>query len=282
MIHKINLFLTKVFNVILAPFNGVNDFWPVLLLSLILSFIILYILKYISFPKKIVESKEKIKAHIFAIRIYKDFWKVIVSSFFKSLFHTFRYFVFNLAPFLIIIPLLLPVFSQMEVRYGMRPYNPGETFIIKADLDKGYSKSEVSLEKNELVKPKMRPVFINAWLDEEKTKSISVVNWKLEAVKEGKAELGIRIGNRVFNKSILVGKSGDPLSNRKYMDSNFNHFFYPVEELIENNDVLRSVKISYPGKLVDFLGIKMHWILWNLIIVLIVILAFRKRFGVEF
>jgi len=282
MTHKINFFLTKVFNVLLTPFNGVNDFWPILILSVILSFIILYILKFISFPKKIVESKEKIKANIFAIRIYKDFWKVIVSSFFKSLFHTFRYFIFNFAPFLIIIPLLLPVFSQMEVRYGMRPFNPGETFVLKADLEKEYLKSEVSLDENESVKPKMRPVFINAWLDEEKTKSISVANWKLEAVKEGNVKLGIRIGERVFYKSIVVGTSQDPLSNRKYRDSNLNHFFYPVESLIENNEVLKSLKISYPGKLVNFLGIKMHWILWNLVIVLIVILAFRKRFGVEF
>ncbi len=282
MIHKINLSLTNVFNIVLSPFNGVNDFWPVLILSVILSFIILYILKYISFPKKIVESKDKIKANIFAIRIYKDFWKVIITSFFKSLFHTFRYFVFNLAPFLIIIPLLLPVFSQMEVRYGMRPYDPGETFILKADLAKNYKKKEISLEKNEFVEPVMRPVFINAWMDEEKTKPVSVVNWKLKAVKEGKTDLGIRIGDRVFNKSIIVGNSKDPLSNRKYRNSNFNHFFYPVEELIESNDVLKSVKISYPGKLVSFLGIKMHWILWNLLIVLILILTFRKRFGVEF
>ncbi|MCK5003866.1 MAG: hypothetical protein KAS21_02200 [Candidatus Aminicenantes bacterium] len=282
MIHKINLFVTKAFNVILTPFNGVNDFWPVFFLSIILSFIILYILKYISFPKKIVESKEKIKANIFAIRIYKDFWKVIVSSFFKSLFHTFRYFIFNLAPFLIIIPLLLPVFSQMEVRYGMRPFNPGESIVLKADLDKDYRKYSISLEENDFIKPKMRPVFINAWMDEEKTKPVRVANWKLEAVKEGKTELGIRINDKVFYKNLMIGKSKLPLSNRKYMNSSFDHFFYPAEELIEENDLLRVIKISYPGKLINFLGIKMHWIFWNLIIVLVVILAFRKRFGVEF
>jgi len=282
MVHKINFFITKIFDVILTPFNGAGDFWPVLFLSVLLSFVILFILKYISFPKKIIESKDKIKANIFAIRIYKDFWRVIVSSFFKSLFHTLRYFVFNLAPFIVIIPLLLPVFSQMEVRYGMRPFNPGETFVIKADMDRDYDKSLVSLEDNEMVRPKMRPVFINAWLDEEKTRPIRVVNWKMETAKEGKTLLGIRIGDRVYHKELLVGKSKAPLSERKYRDSGLNHFLYPVEGLLEQNDVLKSVRISYPGKLVSFLGLKMHWILWNLIIVIVLILAFRKRFGVEF
>ncbi len=282
MIQKINFFLTKVFNVILSPFNGVNDFWPVLFLSIVLSFIILYILKYISFPKKIVESKEKIKANIFAIRIYKDFWKVILSSFFKSLFHTFKYFVFNLAPFLIIIPLLLPVFSQMETRYGIRPFNPGETIILKANFDNDYKGYKISLVKNEFVKTVMNPVFINAWKDEEKTKPIRVANWKLEAVKNGKTDLKIMIDNEVFSKNLMIGESKASLSDMKYKVSNFGHFLYPAEKLIKNNDILSSIEIHYPGKLIKFLGFKMHWILWNLIIVMVLILAFRKKFGVEF
>ncbi|MCK5221251.1 MAG: hypothetical protein KAR14_06705, partial [Candidatus Aminicenantes bacterium] len=126
------------------------------------------------------------------------------------------------------------------------------------------------------------PVFINAWMDEEKTIPVRVANWKLEAVKEGVTSLGIKVDDQVFYKDLIIGESKLPLSNRRYRNSNINHFFYPVEQLIKNNEVIRSVKISYPGKLVKFLGIKMHWILWNLIIVLVIILAFRKRFGVEF
>ncbi len=282
MIHKINFFFTKVFNVILAPFNGVNDFWPVFIISVVLSFIILWILKYISFPNKIVEAKDKIKANIFAIRIYKDFWKVILSSFFKSLFHTMRYFVFNFAPFLIIIPLLSPVFSQMEARYGLRPFKTGEAIIVKAGMEEGFKNHKILLMENENFKKKMNPVFINAWKDEDKTIPVRVANWKLIAEKEGNTLLEIKIDDKIFRKSLVIGKYNGALSDRKYRDSNLNHFLYPIEELIEDNPVLRSISISYPGKLVNFLGIKMHWILWNLIIVVVVILAFRKKFGVEF
>ena len=282
MVHRINYFFTKVFDILLSPFSRMNDFWPVLILSVIMSFVILYILKFISFPKKIVDAKDRIKANIFAIRIYRDFWKVIVASFFKSLFHTFRYFVFNLAPFLVIIPLLLPVFSQMEARYGMRPFDPGETVILKAVLDGNPKDHRISLVENGLVGPKMRPVFISAWADEEKTQPVREANWKFEALKEGKGSIGIRIDDRVYKKSIVIGDSRTALSNRKYRDSSLNHFLYPAEERIENNEVLRSFRISYPGKLISFLGIRMHWIIWNIIIVVALILAFRKRFGVEF
>ncbi len=282
MIHKINFFFTKAFNVILAPFDGVNDFWPVLVISVALSFIILWILKYISFPNKIVEAKDKIKANIFAIRIYKDFWKVILTSFFKSLFHTMRYFVFNFAPFLIIIPLLSPVFSQMEARYGLKPFKTGDTIIVKAGLEEGFEEHKISLLKNGSFKQKMNPVFINAWKDEEKTLPLRVANWKLVAEKGGESFVEIKIDDKIFRKSLIVGRYNGALSDRKYRDSNLNHFLYPVEDLIEKNAVLKSVAISYPGKLINFLGIKMHWILWNLIIVVVVILAFRKRFGVEF
>ncbi|MEN8153583.1 MAG: hypothetical protein ABFR75_06135 [Acidobacteriota bacterium] len=282
MIHKINFFLTKVFNLLLKPFNNLNDFWPVLFLSIVLSFIILFILKYISFPKKIVESKDKIKASIFAIRIYKDFWKVILSSFFKSLFYTFKYFVFNLAPFLIIIPLLLPVFSQMEMRYGIRPYKVGEEIILKAKFSNSIKDANINLEKSENFKPKMNPVFIDAFLDEDKTRPLREINWKLEALKEGISRIDIVVNDKKYSKRLVTGDFKEPLSGRKYDRSSINHFFYPSETLLGANDMLRSVTIDYPGKLVNFLGLKMHWIIWNIIIVIVLIMGFRKRFGVEF
>ncbi len=266
----------------LSPFQNLNDFWPVLLLSVILSFLILYILKYISFPKKIIESKDKIKASIFAIRIYKDFWKVILVSFFKSLFYTFKYFSFNLAPFLIIIPLLLPVFSQMEVRYGLRPYKVGEEIILKAKFKNSIKDADISLKKSENFKLKMNPVFIDAYLDEDKTKPVREVNWKLVTVKEGITEIEIVVNDKEYKKRLVIGEYKEPLSGRKYDRSSINHFFYPSETLLGENDLLRSVTINYPGKLLTFLGLKMHWIIWNIIIVIFLILAFRKRFGVEF
>ncbi len=281
MIYSINHFFTKVFDVILSPIRNVNDFWPILFLSILMSFFILFLLKYISFPKKIKNEKEKIKANIFAIRIYKDFWKVILSSFFKSLFHTLKYFMFNLAPFLIIIPLLTPIFTQMESRYGVRPFKPSEVVVVKADFKKNIKDAEIYLMKNEHFNPVMPPVFMDYY---SKIKGVRIhqIDWKIKIIKNGVSTIDIIAFGKQFSKRIVIGDHKISLSDTKYDISGWGHILYPSESLFGENSDIRSVSISYPGKLITFMGIKMHWIIWNLIIMVILILVFKDRFGVEF
>jgi hypothetical protein len=247
-----------------------------------MSFVVLVVYKYISSPRAIKDTKNKIKANILAIRIYKDFWKVIVGSFFKSLFYIFKYFTLNLVPLLVIIPILFPAFVQMDVRYGMRPFRVGEEIIIKARFAQDPNGLEVELLENGNFKPKMNPVFINAFKDDDKKEPIKEVNWKMEATEEGMAAIQVKVFERVFEKSLLIGDFRGALSNKKLKDSKIDHLIYPVEGLLKEAHVLENIYIQYPGKYVSFAGIETYWWVFNLVLVVIIVLAFRKRFGVEF
>ncbi len=286
MIQKINYFFTRVFDVILYPFGFINEFWGILFLSILMSFVVLMIYKYISSPRMIKETKNKIKANILAIRLYKDFGKIIISSFFKSVFYTFKYFILNFGPVLLIIPILFPAFVQMDVRYGMRPYQVGEEIVIKAEFSQDPNELEVQLLENGSFKPKMNPVFINAYKvykdNGDKEGPIKEVNWKVEAAQEGIAKIEIKVNDKVFEKPLVIGDFRGALSNKKYKDSSFGHFIYPAEGLLPGADALENIYIRYPGKNVSFAGIRTHWLVFNIILVIVIVLAFRKKFGVEF
>lgn len=266
----------------LYPFSFINDFWGIFFLSLITSLVVLVVYKYLSSPSKIRKAKDKIKANILAIRLYKDFWKVIIGSFFKSLFYILKYFALNIGVIIIILPLLLPLFVQMDVRYGMRPFQPGEEFIIEATFSQDPNSLDIQLLESENFKPTMNPVFINAFKDEEKTKPMREVNWKVKVTGEGNAKIRIKVNDNIFEKTLLIGKHHKALSNKKFMDSSLEHFIYPVESLFPGKSDLNYIHIDYPGKIVSFLGLRIHWIIIYLVLVLIIVLALRKRFGVEF
>ena len=51
---------------------------------------------------------------------------------------------------------------------------------------------------------------------------------------------------------------------------------------MKNSESLTAIKLKYPGKTVSFIGFKIHWLILYLILVLIIVMALRKRFGVEF
>lgn len=285
MIQKINYFFTRVFDVLMYPFGFINEFWGILFLSILMSLVVLVIYKYISSPRLIKDTKNKIKGNILAIRIYKDFWKIIVSSFFKSLFYTFKYFILNFGPVLLIIPILFPAFVQMDVRYGMRPYQVGEEIVIKTEFSQDPNELDVRLLDNGYFKPKMNPVFINSYKEiEDRKEPIQEVNWKVEAAQQGIAKIEIKVNDRVFEKSLVIGM-GDfrgALSNKKYRDSSLGHFIYPSESVMSEADTLENIYIQYPGKSVSFAGIRTQWWVFNIVLVVIIVLAFRKKFGVEF
>jgi hypothetical protein len=288
MIHKINYIITRIFDVILYPFGFINEFWGILFLSLLMSFVVLYIYKFVSSPGAIKDTKNKIKANILAIRIYKDFWKIILSSFFKSLYYVLKYFTLNFGPVLLIIPILFPAFVQMDVRYGMRPFKVGEDIVIKAAFSTNPNDLSVELEGNDYFKPRMNPVFINAFTgddendeDAEKT-PIHEVNWKVEALKNGITEIAIKVNGQEYKKKLVIGNSRNALSNKKMNKSSWEHFIYPSEDLLPEDGSLEHIYIQYPGKNISFAGITTHWLVYNLLLVLIIVLALRKRFGVEF
>lgn len=282
MIQKINYVITRVFDIILYPFGFINPFWGVLFLSILMAFVVLMIYKKISSPKTIKITKEKIKANILAIRIYKDFWRVILSSFFKSLYYTGKYFSLNLVPLLVIIPILFPVFVQMDVRYGMRPFRVGEEIVIKAWVAQDPIGLEAQLLENGNIKTKMNPVFINGFSDEKKQQPIKEIDWKIEAVRAGISNIQVKINTRAYEKSLIIGNYSGALSNKKFGESSWGHFLYPVEGLFGETGVVEDIYIEYPGAVISFAGLKMHWLIYNIVLVVIIALAFRKRFGIEF
>jgi hypothetical protein len=282
MIQKINYFITRVFDIILYPFSFINEFWGILFLSILMSFVILWIYKWVSSPRLVRAAKDQVKANILAIRVYKDSGKVIGISFLKSLMYTFKYFGLNLLPLLIIIPILFPVFVQMDARYGMRPFEVGEEIVIKAAFSDNPFDLDVQLQDSENFKPKMNPVFINAYKDADRTKPIKEANWKMGAARPGNTKIKIKVQDKDFDKDLIIGASRRALSNKKMEASSLEHFLYPAEKLLDGSNELKFIYIRYPGKSISFAGISAHWLVFNLILVVIIVLALKNRFGIEF
>lgn len=285
MIQKLNYFFTRLFDWLLYPFSFIHEFWGILFLSVLMGFVVLYIYKWVSSPRAIKDTKNQIKGSILAIRLYKDLWKVILASFFKSLYYTFKYFILNFGPVLLIIPILFPAFAQMEIRYRLAPFQPGDDIVIKAAFQHNPNDLNVQLMESEYFKPKMKPVFINAHIQEEGSDEkipIKEVNWKVKALKNGNTNIRIKVGDKIFEKQIIIGASRDALSNKKMRESSIEHFIYPAEPLLPDQGEVNHIYISYPGKNISFLGISMHWLIWNLLLVVIVVLALKNRFGIEF
>ena len=96
MIQQLNTLISKLFTILLYPFGLLGEFWEILFLSILSSLVVLVAYKLVSSPRMITQTTNQIKSSILAIRLYKDFSSVIITSFLKSLYYTGKYFILNL------------------------------------------------------------------------------------------------------------------------------------------------------------------------------------------
>jgi len=237
------------------------------------SLLVLVVYRLISSPERIRNAKQRIKANILAIRLYKDFGAAMLTAFLKSLWHTLKYFGLNLIPLLVLFPVLFLLFVQMDIRYGMRPFRVNEAVQVKARFNDAIDRLDIELVPSPYYRPLMNPVFVSA---------LNEVNWKVAALRPGQALLLVRVDGRMQNKSLIIGDQQTALSNQKMRRSNWAHFLYPAEERLSAQGKLESISLQYPGCDVSFLGLRGHWLFYYIVLMLIFVLALKKRFGVEF
>jgi|GEM_PF-572159 len=288
MIQAFNHHLTRVFDIILYPFGLIGSWAQILIVSVVSSFIILFFFKKLSSAEKKKKAKDRIRANIFAIRIYKDFWRVILQSFFKSIYYTGKYFILNFAPVLVFLPILFLLSVQLDVRFGMRPFQPGEQFILTAQLNRPPQEIEIQQLTSKQAAPLIPPVYIDSI--DDRGREVREVNWKMEAREEGPGELVFQIEGDRLTKSIVVGPDeGRPLSNRRFSSAGLSgfprlliSFIHPVEPLMASGNAVEEISLRYPPDTVRFLFLNTHWLVYYILFIFIVVLSLKNRFGVEF
>src|SRR5688572_15086974 len=119
--NALNALATKVFDVLLAPFELAGREVALLAISGIFGVLALLAFKHISWQKGIKATKDRIKGHLIEIRIYQDDLPIVSKAIGRVLARNLQYLALNLGPFL---PLAVPftfVVAQLVVRYGFDP-----------------------------------------------------------------------------------------------------------------------------------------------------------------
>jgi hypothetical protein len=120
-LNSINGFVTRTFDVLLAPLEWVGPEFALLVVSAIFGVLALWVFKHISWQKGIKATKDRIKGHLIEIRIYQDDLAVVSKAIGRVLVRNLQYLALNFGPFL---PLAVPftfVVAQLVVRYGFEP-----------------------------------------------------------------------------------------------------------------------------------------------------------------
>ena len=232
----------------------------------------LWVFARLSDQKRIEIAKRKLRAHLYAFRLFVDEPALIFRAQKQLLIWNGRYLALVLVPAIIIgIPTLV-LLMQLDAVYGRRTLAAGESAIVTAHFD--------TATDLRLISPMLEGRGVEVETPPVRIASQHQVSWRVRAASDASGSLLLRVPKTKASKTVQVGPGLRYLSVRR-VASVVDWLRYPAEAPFPAGDV-QWIEVSYPDAKIYIFGVGMHWLLWFSIVCLITMLVFRRRFGVRF
>jgi uncharacterized membrane protein (DUF106 family) len=265
----------KIFEVIFLPFRSLNPWFGMLAISIITGILMLVIFRWTSNQEGIRNAKNKIKAHLLELRLYKDSLGQSLKSQAKILSANFSYIGYALKPMLVMIIPIMLILIQLNLWFGSHSLVAGQEVLCKITLKKGSDplQAGISLEAPSALEVETPPLRI----EEERE-----IAWRLRAKENGIHTLTFHWNQESFTKSVAVGqKKLSRISVLKPGPDFFGQLFNPGERPLPKQPPVESIKIAYPAKRMNFFGLHVHWLVTFFIFSIVFGFALKGVFKVE-
>jgi uncharacterized membrane protein (DUF106 family) len=271
----INAILGRVFDLLLLPFRSLNPWAGMVFISLLTGLLMLVIYRFTSNQSGIRRVKDKIKAHLLELRLFKDNMGVTMRAQGQILRANLRYLALNLRPLVVMIVPLILILAQLNLWFGSEPLAVGQPAILKVRLqpDVDVLGTEFSLESPPEITIETPPLRI-----EEPRE----VDWRFKPTAAGRFELTVRSGDKRYLKTVVVeGRRLEKVSALKVNRGLLDEVLYPGEKALPGESRIKTIEVFHPARRLPLFGLRLHWLLAYLGLSIIFGFALKKPFRVE-
>jgi uncharacterized membrane protein (DUF106 family) len=271
----INTILGKLFDLLLLPFQSLNPWAGMAFVALLTGLLMLIIYRWTSNQSGIRRVKDKIKAHLLELRLFKDNMGVTMRAQGQILRSNLRYLALNLRPLLVMIVPLILILAQLNLWFGSEPLAVGRPAILKVRLlpDVNVLGTEFALESPPEITIETPPLRL------EEAREL---DWRLRPTAAGTFDLTIRAGDKSYIKTVVVdGRGLEKVSALKVKRSFLDEVLYPGEKALPGESRIKAIEIVHPAKKLSLFGLRLHWLIAYLGLSIIFGFALKKPFRVE-
>ena len=271
--------MVAVANIINNILNGLFSFLDYLSVgaglfvsSAVTGLVMLIIFRYTSNQKKIKAAKDKVKAYILEIRLYKDSPRIILRALGKILRFNAIYMRHAFLPVLFLFVPVVLILVNLNFRYNYRGIESGASFIVSAALVDQALLDNVSIRVPAGVTVETPPLRI-AQRNE--------IDWRLRATGSGASTITLVCQDREEQKILLVGDRLQKIAPQKASPGFLSVLLNPAEKPLSAGSPFQSIQIKYPHRHNRILGISIHWLVAFFILSLIFAFALKGPLKVE-
>jgi uncharacterized membrane protein (DUF106 family) len=268
----INSIFKAIFDAVYAVLGWLHPAVALVVISGVFGVAALLVIRYCSHQTAIGRIKDEIKAHLLAIKLYKDELRVMFRAMPRILWATARLQAHMIPPLLVMIVPMILICAQMAAHHEWRPLPVGQRAVLTVGL-----RSDAPVSTTEIT-PQVPP---QVTLD-HRVRSVATneIAWYVQASQPGRYDLAFLVGDRNFAKELVVGDSMAPISPKRHNGGLAESILYPRERPLAADSVAESISIAYPAMASWVYG-SSWWIFWFLVLSIAIALIFKPFLKVK-
>jgi uncharacterized membrane protein (DUF106 family) len=265
----------KIFDILFFPFRGMSPWIGMTLISFLTGLLMLFVFKWTSNQQGIKKVKNKIKAHLLELRLFKDSMSQSLRSQGNILRCNLKYISYSAKPMLVMILPLILILIQLNFWFGYEALQPGQSAILKIKLNEDQDPMATQIA----VQPSSGLVMETAPL---RIQDSPEIDWRFSATQEGIQQFTVTIDGETVTKKVSVAqKPLSKISPHKPSQKFLDQILYPAEPPVHSRVPIQTIEIQYPAKNMDLFGWKIHWIIAYFVLSIVFGFAFKGVFKVQ-
>jgi hypothetical protein len=230
------------------------------------------VFRYTSDQKAIRRAKDKLKAHLLAVRLFQDQLPVVMRAYGRILRGTGSYLRLAFTPFLIAILPITFLIVQLDRYFGWVPLQPAQTFLVEARVEDPAALNESSLQL---------PPELSSSAPAVHVPNNKEVVWRVVADRSGQFDIHIAAAGQTVSKRVVVAGGLARISPLRLRGNFWERMFTSGEPALADNSPVQSIAINYPQRVIGFAWMEWNWIVLFFVVSLIAGFIFKSVLGIQ-
>jgi len=227
---------------------------------------------YTSDQKAIKVAKDQLKAHLLAVRLFRDQLPLVAGSYAKILRGTGRYLKLAFMPLLYVtIPITLLI-VQLDRYLGSTAIQSRAPFLLTVRADGAEAMNALALDLPAEIAMTAPAVHVAAENE---------VVWRLAASRDGEYEIKVVAGGDNATKTLQVSSDPARVSAVRLKGHFWERLFTSGESALPASSVVESIAINYPERNIEIAGYEINWIVLFFVLSMIAGFLFKELLGIQ-
>jgi len=237
----VNLLTNAFGRFFLAPITVLPGWLSNTIISAVTGVFLLFIFKYTSNQRAIGKIRDDIKAHMLALKLFRDSISVTLHAQAQVFKGALLLFVHAIPPMLLMIFPVSLLLAQMSLWYQSRPLLPGEVAVMTVKLNSNVNENwpTVNIEPTPVAEVTVGPVSVL---------SKRQICWEIKALENGKHHITLDINGQQNEKELAIGDGFMRVSSTRPASNLTGILMNPAEKPFGPDSIIQSVTIDYPDR----------------------------------